>query len=140
MQGNWKRLAASLAEAIRQEPVYKNWLQARADVEERHAAKVMLRDLQQAQAELMEKMQKGESISEEEQTRWQKTVETVAYNPYVAALLQAEAALAALLTEVNEELAKQLGVTPESAGHIGAAGPEDEMTGGQPSRLWVPGR
>lgn len=145
LQANWRAQAAALAEAIKAEPVYKNWVQAREDLEDRHAAQVMLRDLQQAQVELMQKAERGEAIGEEEQARWQRTVETVAYNPYVAAVLQAEAAMGELLAQINEELAKQLGLAPDGEQLDGGTGAGSSGTGDSPgtepkSRLWVPGR
>ena len=56
----------------------------------------------------MRKVQTGEPVTPEDEAHWQRTVETVAYNPYVAAVLQAEQALARLLAEINEIIAAEL--------------------------------
>ncbi len=136
---NFEETAKTLARAIKDSDVYKSWLQAQENLNERHAARVMLRDLQRAQAELMRKVQTGEPVTPEDEAHWQRTVETVAYNPYVAAVLQAEQALARLLAEINEIIAAELDLGTQDPD-----GPSDgeEGKGGPPpprSRLWVPG-
>lgn len=132
-----KEKAKALAQAVKESDVYKAWLKAQADLRERHAAQVMLRDLQQAQMELMRKVQAGEPVGPEDEARWQRTVETVAYNPYVAAVLQAEQAMAQLLGDINETIAKELGLADDDADGVSEVEP-----GPQPpkSRLWVPGQ
>lgn len=130
-----KDKAKALAQAIKDSDVYRDWLQAQQDLQERHAAQVMLRDLQQAQAELMRKVQSGEPVGPEDEARWQRTVETVAFNPYVAAVLQAEQAMGQLLADVNETIAQELGLAPAEDE------PEEPPAPPTPkSRLWVPGQ
>lgn len=132
---------AALAAAIKETEAYKGWQAAREDLEQRHAAKVMLRDLQTLQAQLMQKLEAGQALSEQEEQRWQQTLQTVAHNPYVAAMLQAEAALAQVLGAVNETLARQLGMDGEQTDAPEAETAEsplirpDTAGGG----LWVPG-
>lgn len=132
-----KDKAKALAQAIKDSDVYREWMKAQEDLQERHAAQVMLRDLQQAQAKLMRKVQAGEPVGPEDEARWQRTVETVAYNPYVAAVLQAEQAMGQLLADINETIAQELGLAPtdeEEAEEEPPAPPAPK------SRLWVPGQ
>src|SRR5690606_10206852 len=105
-----KEKAKALAQAVQESDVFRAWQQARAELEQRAAAQIMLRDLQRAQAEIMRKVQAGQPVGPEEEERYRRTLETVAYNPYVAAVLQAEQALGQLLAEVNEVIAEELGL------------------------------
>lgn len=130
--------AKALAQAIKESDVYKSWIRAQEDLKERHAAQVMLRDLQMAQAELMRKVQAGEPVGPEDEARWQRTVETVAYNPYVAAVLQAEQGMVRLLSDINETLAKELGLEPDDDTDGSAEEAPEAPT--PKSRLWVPGQ
>lgn len=139
MDSALKDKARALARAIKDSDVYKSWVKAQEDLKARHAAQVMLRDLQNAQAELMRKVQAGEPISQEDEQRWQRTVETVAYNPYVAAVLQAEQAMGQLMTEINEAIAEELGLTPD-AGDAVEDEPAPRVEPAPRSRLWVPGQ
>lgn len=131
-----KDKARALAQAIKDSDAYKTWLQAQEDLKERHAAQVMLRDLQAAQAELMRKVQAGEPVSQQDEARWQRTVETVAANPYVAAVLQAEQTMGQLLSDVNERIAQELGMGSDAVGPTG----DDPEPPVPKSRLWVPGQ
>ncbi|REJ35723.1 MAG: hypothetical protein DIU83_00255 [Bacillota bacterium] len=147
-----KEKAKALAQAVKESDVFRAWQQARAELEQRAAAQIMLRDLQRAQAEIMRKVQAGQPVGPEEEERYRRTLETVAYNPYVAAVLQAEQALGQLLAEVNEVIAEELGLgeaegegtdggSGGSAGGGGRGPGEGSGEGDEPrSRLWVPGR
>lgn len=124
----------ALADAVKESDAYKAWVKAREDVRERHAAQVMLRDLQRAQLELMRKAQAGETIGPEEEERWRRTVETIAYNPYVSAVLRAEQALSQLLAEIHQLLAQELGLLDEERQQA------DDDDASARGRLWVPGQ
>jgi len=158
--------AAAVAAAIKETELYRAWVKAREDVAQRHAAQVMLRDLRAVEAELMRKAEAGETPTPEEQERWQRTVETVSYNPYVRAVLETDMALAQLLAEVQQVIARELGLAAETApgdpgaGASGAGAPGAAGSGQGPaagvaaeapapseppepprrSRLWVPGQ
>lgn len=122
-----------LAEAIKQTDVYREWLKARDELRDHHAAQVMLRDLQRAQLELMHKIQAGEPINPEDEARWQRTAEAAAYNPYVAAVLRAEQALTQLLAEISEIIAQEMGLAEQEPAQREDVRPAR-------SRLWVPGQ
>lgn len=139
MDDGLKEKARSLAQAIKDSDVYKSWLKAQEDLKARHAAQVMLRELQSAQAELMRKVQAGEPVSQEDEQRWQRTVETVAYNPYVAAVLQAEQAMGQLMTDINETIAEELGLVSAADG-TPEEEPAPQVEPAPKSRLWVPGQ
>src|SRR5690606_9452781 len=94
-----------LAAAIRETDVYRAWQEARAALAQRHAAQVMLRDLQAQQEALLRKAQAGEAITPEDEERLRRTLETVAYDPYVRAVLETDLALAQLLAAVQQALA-----------------------------------
>src|SRR5690606_41948134 len=66
----------------------REWVKARDELRQHYAAQVMLRNLHEAQLELMRKIQAGEAIGPEDEERWQRTAELVAYNPYVSAVLR----------------------------------------------------
>jgi len=143
-----------LAAAIRETDVYRAWQEARAALAQRHAAQVMLRDLQAQQEALLRKAQAGEAITPEDEERLQRTLETVSYNPYVRAVLETDLALAQLLAAVQQALAAQLGMeagpaepSPGAAAGPRAGGPAGQVLGPSPppepprkSRLWVPGQ
>jgi len=151
--------AAELAAAIKETEVYKEWVKAREELEAHHAAQVMLRNLQALQAELMRKAQAGEPISQAEEEHWQRTLETVSFNPYVRAVLETDLALAQLLAGVYQMILTELGVDAAEAAFPSAVQPAAPAAGqglgpapGQgtkparepepprKSRLWVPGQ
>ncbi|HEY8497119.1 MAG TPA: YlbF family regulator [Limnochordales bacterium] len=151
--------AAELAAAIKETEVYKEWVKAREELEAHQAAQVMLRNLQALQAELMRKAQAGEPISQAEEEHWQRTLETVAFNPYVRAVLETDIALGQLLAGVYQMILTELGVEAAEAAFPAAGQPAAPAPGqgwgpapGQgpqaapepepprKSRLWVPGQ
>ncbi|OUM99608.1 MAG: hypothetical protein BAA04_01395 [Firmicutes bacterium ZCTH02-B6] len=151
--------AAELAAAIKETQVYKDWAKAREELEAHHAAQVMLRSLQALQLELMRKARAGESISQAEEEQLQRTFETVAFNPYVRAVLETDMALGQLLAQVYQAVLMELGVEDAEAvfptagktaapapgpGWAPAQGPGPQAAPDpeppRKSRLWVPGQ
>lgn len=127
--------AKELAEAIKRTEAYREWVKARDELRQHYAAQVMLRNLHEAQLELMRKIQAGEAIGPEDEERWQRTAELVAYNPYVSAVLRAEQAMAELIAEVNEAIARELGLACEDSTRRGDDNPPPAR-----GKLWVPGQ
>jgi len=153
MEGELRAKVTAVAAAIKETDVYKAWLKARQDLAEHHAAQVMLRDLRSVEAELLRKAQAGEEITQAEQERYQRTMETVAYNPYVRAVLETDLALAQLLVAVQQAIVQELGLDVDEAGVLAAAPggpgvsaganltpPPPQQEPPRKSRLWVPGQ
>ncbi|HEY8418092.1 MAG TPA: YlbF family regulator [Limnochordales bacterium] len=150
MEGELKAKVTALAAAIKETDIYKAWRKAREDLAEHHAAQVMLRDLRAVEAELVRKAQAGEEITQAEQERYQRSMETVAYNPYVRAVLETDLALAQLLVAVQQAIVQELGLDAEEAGLAagapggpggpGLAAPPPPPEPPRKSRLWVPGQ
>ena len=146
-----KAKAEALAEALAQSDEFKAFQSAREELEKHEAAKIMLRDLHRKQASLQQKVMQGQAPSEAEVQSLQETYQLVAFNPYVRRVIEAEFAFTNLLAEVQEILAKAVGMElPEEAG--AGQGPRGPAAGGSGeakkpdagssarSRLWVPGR
>ena len=92
--------ARALAEALNRDPAVQRLRQARRAVQEREAARIMLRDLLTRQQALLRREASGEAVSEQEWEEFRRVAEVVAYNPYVRELLQAEQAVTRLLAAV----------------------------------------
>lgn len=142
-----------LAASLQETDEYRALQAARQQVEEREAARIMLRDLRRIQEEIEEKRAAGEPVDELVE-RWQQRAQLVALNPYVRDYLQAEAAFAQLVLAVQLRLAERLGLptggipgsaASETGGSRGAASAPQEGTqtaspssARSSSRLWVP--
>ena len=113
--------ARELAEALKRDPAVQRLREARKAVQEREAARIMLRDLRARQQSLLRRQAAGETISPQEWEEFRRVAEVVAYNPYVRDLLQAEEEVARLLAQVVAILEEGLelpaleGVEPEGA-------------------------
>ena len=150
-----KAKAEALAEAIAESKEYQAFKDAREELDQHEAAKIMLRDFQQKQARLQQKVLGGENPSEAEVQSLQQAYQLVAFNPYVRKVIEAEAAFSEMLAEVQQMLAAAVGIeVPDDDAQGGAI--EGEGVGGSTSgatqsrpedggssarsRLWVPGR
>lgn len=140
-----------LAASLQDTDAYRALQAARQQVEEREAARIMLRDVQRLQDEIAEKQASGEPVGQELMERLEQRLQLVALNPYVREYLQAEAAFAQLLVAVQVRLAEKLGLptagaeaAPAEAGSP-EAGAEAQQGSQTPpsrprsSRLWIPG-
>jgi len=101
--------AQELADAIRASEEYQRVKAAEKQVEEHHAAKVMLRDFQRRQSELQKQEAEGRPITEEQQEELRKLQAIIAANPYVRELLEAEFAFAAMLMQVQDIILEAVG-------------------------------
>jgi cell fate (sporulation/competence/biofilm development) regulator YlbF (YheA/YmcA/DUF963 family) len=111
-----QRKAQELAEAIISSPEYKRLLEARARVNNQHAAKVMLRDFQQKQLELHRKQMEGREITPEEEEQLQNLFGVISINPYIRDLFEAEFAFSGMMMQVNDALSKVLDFQDEEEG------------------------
>lgn len=116
-----QKKAQELADAIVNSAEYQNMLEARAEVNEHEAAKVMLRDFQAKQVELHEQQMKGQPITKEQEEALQQLFGVISVNPYVRKLFETEFAFSGMMMQVNEELAKVLDPEPEE---VEAEGPK----------------
>lgn len=155
-----KSRAEALADALAESDEYQAYQDARAELDQHEAAKIMLRDFQSKQASLQQKVMAGQQPTEEEMQKLQQAYQVVAFNPYVRKVIEAEAAFSEMLTEVQKMLAEAVGIeVPEEAGDGDEASPEqtagsgptegqgagakrkpDDDGGSARGRLWVPGR
>lgn len=150
-----KRKAEELGDALAASEAYTQLQEARKELEGHEAAKIMLRDLQLKEMKLQEKLGRGEQPTEAEIVDYQRTAELVSMNPYVRKLIEAQVAFSQMWTEVQQELARAVGLeVPEAEGEI-EGGEGGQQLGAQPpptqqapsgqqqsarSKLWVPGR
>ena len=158
--------ARALAQALNRHPAVERLRQAHRAVQEREAARIMLRDLRARQQALLRREAAGEAVSDQEWEEFRRVAEVVAYNPYVRDLLQAEEAVAGLLATVmaiveeglglpraegaEEEPARERTPAERAAGPgapaAGAAAPppsersDPSRLSVARSRLWVPGQ
>ncbi len=115
--------ARELGRVLAQHPAVQRLKRARTTVNEHAAARIMLRDLRQRERALLQKELSGQRPAPEEVEQWRRVAEIVGFNPYVRELLEAEAAMAELLAEVNAVVHAELGLPPVE---------EDEGAGEQP--------
>lgn len=115
--------ARELGRALAEHPAVQRLKRARATVNEHAAARIMLRDLRQRERALLQKELSGQRPAPEEVEQWRRVAEIVGFNPYVRELLEAEAAMARLLAEVNAVVHAELGLPSVE---------EDEEATGQP--------
>lgn len=155
MNSEVKAKAEALADALAESKEYAAFKEAREELDNHEAAKIMLRDFQQKQADLQQKVMSGQNPSEAEVQSLQEAYQLVAFNPYVRKVIEAEAAFSEMLAEVQRLLAEAVGIeVPDEEGapaeqERGAPQQAPEATG-QPrrdddggsgrGRLWVPGR
>lgn len=143
-----KAKAEALAEALVASEEYKALSEAQEELEKHEAAKIMLRDFRQKQLLLQQKIVAGQTPTESEVQQLQEAYHLVAFNPYVRKVLEAEAAFAAMLAEVQRILGEAIGAEAGEEGlgdQPGAAGgastiERSDDRGSARSRLWVPGR
>lgn len=143
-----KAKAEALAKALVESEEFQAFQSAREELEQHEAAKIMLRDFQQKQLALQQKVMQGQTPGEAEVQALQQAYQLVTFNPYVRKVVEAEVAFSELLAAVQQTLAEAVGIDdPEDAGEEQGRPGEGPAPGGKPddggagrSRLWVPGR
>ena len=137
-----KEKAKALAQAVKESDVFRAWQQARAELEQRAAAQIMLRDLQRAQAEIMRKVRASQPVGQKRRSgtaaRWE-----VAYNR-TAAVLQAEQALGQLLASQRGHrqelgLGRPRAKAPDGGPRCHRCGRSGAGSGRTSAGLWFPG-
>ncbi len=143
-----KAKAEALANALAESDEFKKFQEAREELDKHEAAKIMLRDFQQKQLALQQKVMQGHAPTEAEVASLQQAYQLVTFNPYVRKVVEAEVAFSELLASVQQILAEAVGIEgPEEEGaeqgELGsgpAQGPKPDDGGPARPRLWVPGR
>lgn len=125
--------AQELAEAIKESKEWQRFENAKKEIEEHEAAKIMLRDLNAKQLEIYQKELKGEKPSELDLAELQRIAETVSFNPYVREFLEAEYELTQMMTEVQDIINNALGLKMPELGSDGNGEQKPKS-----SRLWTP--
>lgn len=131
-----------MVEALSASKAYQAVQKAREKIEEHQAAKIMLRDLRTKQQRIAEKLERGEQPTESEMADLERTAEIAGFNPYIRELFQAELVLGEVLTEIQREIARAVGIELPSADQASQAETHEEKNN-EPSppktRLWTPG-
>ncbi|HKM17914.1 MAG: YlbF family regulator [Firmicutes bacterium] len=132
--------AKQLADAIVETPEYQRLKQARAEIEQHHAAKVMLRDFQKKQLDLQKQHLEGTPVTESQAEELSKLYEILNINPYIRELLQAELAFQKLMMDIQEILSDAIDLEPlyELEDEEVETKPEDAIQKAT-KKLWVPG-
>lgn len=128
-----QRKAEELAAAIMNSSEYKRLLEARAKVNNHHAARVMLRDFQEKQLDLHRQQMEGHQITPEQEEQLQNLFGVISVNPYIRELFEAEFAFSGLMMQVNDALAKVLDFQDE-----GEAQEESKLE--VPKKILIPGK
>lgn len=141
MEPDVKRKTEALAKALAESDVYKNVKEARDEIDQHEAAKIMLRDLTEKQQAIQEKLLQGQEPSEAEIEDYRKTADIVGLNPHVRRLLETEMAFQNMMMEVQKMLAEAVGLEVEDPSEV-AQQAQQTPPKEQPktSRLWIPGQ
>lgn len=125
--------AHELAKAIKESKEWQRYQAAKKEIEQREAAKIMLRDLNAKQLVIYQKQLMGEQPSEQDLAELQRVAETVSLNPYVREFLEAEHELMQMMAQVQTIINDALGIKlPET--NPDGKGEEKPKS----SRLWTP--
>lgn len=128
-----------MVEALSASRAYQAVQKAREKVEEHQAAQIMLRDLRTKQQQIAEKIQRGEQPTEGEIADFERTAEVVGFNPYIRELFEAELVLSGMLTEIQREIARAVGIEVPFDDATDASQAIDDEPSPSKSRLWTPG-
>ncbi len=135
---NVKKKAQELADALALSSEFQRLKEARAAVEDHEAAKIMLRDFQEKQAELQKQQMEGKPASEKQTEELRKLYEILSINPYIRELFEAEFAFGGLMMDVQQTITQGLGLDSSDD-------EEEETTETEPGletptkKLWTPG-
>ncbi|NLG85310.1 MAG: hypothetical protein GX493_12060 [Firmicutes bacterium] len=104
--------ARELGQAVRETPEYKAVQEARRKVAEHEAARIMWEDFRRREAEYRQAVLAGKA-TEAQAAEIQRLAEILGYNPYLRELFAAEAALARLVVELQQEILAAAGMGEE---------------------------
>ncbi|HOB09768.1 MAG: YlbF family regulator [Limnochordia bacterium] len=135
-----KEIAKQLADAIVESPEYQRLKQAREQLEQHHAAKVMLRDFHKKQLNLQKQHLEGTPVTESQVEELSKLYEVLNINPYIRDLFQAEMAFQKLMLDIQEVLGDAIDLEPlyELEDEEEEKPAEDAILKAS-KKLWVPG-
>lgn len=131
--------AQQLADSVVESSEYQNLKEARDNIENHQAAKIMLRDFQRKQLNLQKKQMDGNPITEEDTKELNKLYEVLHINPYIRELLEAEFAFHELMNKIQEILSEAINIAPiETEEDLEDKSPAQDMTN-PAKKLWTPG-
>ncbi|MBE3576443.1 MAG: YlbF family regulator [Limnochordales bacterium] len=122
-------LAERLGRALAESEEAQALKEARKQLEEHAAAKIMWDDLVRRERELQRRLAAGEAVSEEEKQQVAELFRLASYNPYIQRLLEAEYRFTQLMLEVQQVMGKAAGL-PFALEEEGAAA--TQVDAGQP--------
>lgn len=133
-----RQKAQELADAIVNSEEYKRYMTAREQVEKHEAAMIMLRDFQKRQFELHKQQMEGTPVTESQAEELRKLYEVISVNPYIRELFEAEFIFSGLMMEVQDVLARGIGLRDEE--EDGESSEQTEQTIVTPEKkIWTPG-
>ncbi|MCK9221838.1 MAG: YlbF family regulator [Limnochordia bacterium] len=136
-----QRKVLELANEIRNTDEYQKLQVAKADVEKREAPTKMLQSWGEFQQQLVEKQQKGEEITPEEESEIATRFQVLMMNPYARAYIEAQYELMELLMKVQENLVTSLGLvegTDEAGSGEDDSDKESNVVPLRKPKLWTP--
>jgi len=135
-----KEKAKELAAAIVETPEYQRLKQARAQIEQHHAAKVMLKDFHKKQLDLQKQHLEGTPVTDSQIEELTKLYEILNINPYIRELFQAELAFQKLMMDIQEILGDAIDLEPlDELEDEEEEKPAEDAILKATKKLWVPG-
>lgn len=139
-----KARAKQLADALAESPEYQRLKQAREDIDQHQAAKVMLRDFRKKQFELQKQQFEGNEVTETQTEELSKLYEVLNINPYIRELLEAELAFHNIMMEIQETLSKAIDLSSDLFDDEDESTDENQQQEADPiqeatKKLWTPG-
>lgn len=134
-----RKKAQELADAIVNSEEYKRFITAQTQVEGHQAALVMLRDFQKRQFELHKQQMEGTPITESQTEELRKLYEIISVNPYIRELFEAEFVFSGMMMEVQDILAKAIGLKDEGDNGDDLLEEPKETIATPEKKIWTPG-
>ncbi len=133
-----RQKAQELADAIVNSEEYKRYMTAREQVEKHEAAMIMLRDFQKRQFELHKQQMEGTPVTESQAEELRKLYEVISVNPYIRELFEAEFIFSGLMMEVQDVLARGIGLRDEEEDDESSEQTEQTIVTPE-KKIWTPG-
>jgi cell fate (sporulation/competence/biofilm development) regulator YlbF (YheA/YmcA/DUF963 family) len=103
--------AKQLGRELAKTKEYTTLKEARHNLEEHAAAKVMYEDFVKRQEELRQNQMEGKNISEADMESLKKSYEIMMFNPFVRDMLMAEFAFSMLMANIQKAMAEEVGIS-----------------------------
>ena len=133
-----RQKAQELADAIVNSEEYKRYMTAREQGEKHEAAMIMLRDFQKRQFELHKQQMEGTPVTESQAEELRKLYEVISVNPYIRELFEAEFIFSGLMMEVQDVLARGIGLRDEEEDDESSEQTEQTIVTPE-KKIWTPG-